>query len=95
MRDKPHSESLLSASLHDSFVHVQMRLFPLLEDEFGELDEDHRQFVALYQQVEPLFPHGFFAWPRPFRTLQNLAGGVKRRERAAGGGRAASASPRP
>ena len=23
-----------------------MRLFPILEDEFGELDDDHRQFVA-------------------------------------------------
>ena len=75
MSDNPHSESLLPASLHDSFVHVQMRLFPILEDEFGELDDDHRQFVALCQTVEPLFPHGEFAWcgngrppvPRTFR----------------------------
>lgn len=39
-----------------------MRLFPILEDEFGELDDDHRPFVALCQTVEPLFPHGEFAW---------------------------------
>ena len=39
-----------------------MRLFTILEDESGELNDDHRQFVALCQQVEPLFPHGFFAW---------------------------------
>lgn len=62
MSDNPHSESLLPASLRDSFVHVQMRLFPILEDEFGKLDDDHRQFVALCQTVEPLFPHGEFAW---------------------------------
>ncbi|MBQ9726330.1 MAG: hypothetical protein IJV65_02365 [Kiritimatiellae bacterium] len=55
MSDNPHSESLLLASLRDSFVHVQMRLFPILEDEFGELDDDHRQFVALCQAVEQVF----------------------------------------
>ena len=55
MSDKNHFQSLLPTSLRDACVHLQMRLFPILEDEFGEMDDDHRQFVALCQQVEQVF----------------------------------------
>ena len=62
MNGKTSPDPAPLAALHDSYVHIQMRLLPLLEDEFGELDDDHRQFVALCQQIEPLFPHANFVW---------------------------------
>ena len=62
MNGKTSSSPVPLAALQDSYVHIQMRLLPLLEDEFGELDDDHRQFVALCQQIEPLFPHANFVW---------------------------------
>ena len=64
MNGKTSSASAPLAALHDSYVHIQMRLLPLMEGEFGELDNDHRQFVALCQQIEPLFPHVDFVWCR-------------------------------
>jgi hypothetical protein len=42
-----------SSRLGELWLSIQKRLFPVLEDELGELDEKHREFVAVCELCDP------------------------------------------
>ncbi len=44
------------------WISIQTWLFPALEDEIGELDEKHRQFVSVCELCEPLNFMAAYRW---------------------------------
>jgi len=50
------------AELSTLWNSIQSWLFPMLEDELGELDEQHREFVAVYELCDPQIHIDAYRW---------------------------------
>ena len=64
------------AELGNLWHSIQTWLFPLLEDELGELDDRHREFIAVCETCQPPQAHDALPLDRQRLPSQGPSGAV-------------------